>query len=613
MKIGADYQGGGNCRFTVWAPLRRHVALHLLSPREMLIPMREEPGGYWRTGVEGVPPGALYRFCLDEEIERPDPASHCQPMGAHGPSQVVDHHAFSWEDPEWNGVDLSQMILYEIHTGTFTPEGTLEAIIPRLKTLQELGINTLSLMPLAQFPGDRNWGYDGVYPYAVQSSYGGPYALKRLVNACHSRGMAVILDVVYNHLGPEGNYLWAFGPYFTDKYRTPWGASINFDDAHSDEVRRFFIDNALFWLTDYHLDGLRLDAIHAIVDTSARPFLQELSGRIAAYGAKVGRPCWLIAESDLNDVRVIVPEAEYGLGIDAQWCDDFHHSLHTLLTGEQQGYYVDFGSVRHLVKALREGFVYSGEYSAFRKRRHGSSSRSRPASQLVVFSQNHDQVGNRRLGERLASLVDLESLKLAGAVVLLAPYIPLLFMGEEYGETAPFHYFVSHSDEALVELVRLGRREEFQAASWENGIPDPQMPETFARSKINWELQKEGHHQALRRYYRELIRIRTQLPPFSPVGGAHRDAWEREEGAVIACRRWSSESGEEALCLFNFEYGDVSLLYEESPPGGTWRKALDSSEEEWAGPGSGFSTVTETGIRILMRGRSAQVHVKEGA
>lgn len=610
MKIGAEYRGDGICQFVVWAPLRRTVALRVIAPREMIVAMAEGPEGYWRTEVEGVLPGALYLFRLDDALERPDPASHSQPFGVHGPSEVIDHRSFPWEDHTWRNMDLSRMILYEIHPGTFTPEGTLDAIIPRLEALKELGVNALSVMPVAQFPGERNWGYDGVYPFAVQSSYGGPGALKRLVNACHCAGMAVVLDVVYNHLGPEGNYLWAFGPYFAEKYRTPWGPAINFDDAYSDEVRRFFIGSALHWFSQYHVDGLRLDAVHAIVDMSARPFLQELSAGVTAHGLKLGRPFHLIAESDSNDVRVITPEAENGFGIDAQWCDDFHHSLHALLTGEQQGHYVDFGRIGDLVKALREGYVYSGEYSVFRKRRHGSSSGSRPAGQFVVFSQNHDQVGNRELGERLASLLDFESLKLAAAVVLLSPYIPLLFMGEEYGETAAFCYFVSHSDEALVEAVRTGRREEFKSAPGEREVPDPQSPQTFARSKLNWELRNGGHHLVLCHYYRELIRIRNQLALLPIDTGEDREVWASAEESVIAIRRSSGSGNGESLCLFNFEKMDVSLEPEGDKGGEVWRKVLDSAEEKWAGPGGGSSEGLSAGLQCLMRGRSVQVFVR---
>jgi maltooligosyltrehalose trehalohydrolase len=362
--------------------------------------------------------------------------------------------------------------------GTFTPEGTFEAIIPHLDELRELGITAVELMPVAQFPGTRNWGYDGVYPFAVQNSYGGPEGLKRLVNACHGRGIAVVLDVVYNHLGPEGNYLWDFGPYFTDRYKTPWGSAINFDGPHSDPVRRLFIENALYWVTEFRMDGLRIDAVHGILDFSAYPFLEELASAVHEKAERLNRRVYVIAESDLNDTRVIRSRELGGYGLDAQWNDDFHHALHTLLTEDQTGYYQDFGRLGDLVKAFREGFVCSGQYSSYRRRRHGNSSRDIPAGCFVVFAQNHDQVGNRMRGERLSQLVCRERMKLAAGVVFLSPFIPLLFMGEEYGETAPFPYFISHSDADLVEAVRRGRREEFAAFGWSQEPPDPQIPMT---------------------------------------------------------------------------------------------------------------------------------------
>ncbi len=377
------------------------------------------------------------------------------------------------------------MIMYELHAGTFIPEGTFDAVIPGLDHLKDLGINATDIMPVAQFPGERNWGYDGVYPFAVQNSYGGPDGLKRIVNECHTKGIAVILDVIYNHLGPEGNYLRDYGPYFTDRYKTPWGQAINFDGPYSNEVRNFFIENALSWLKNYHIEGLRIDAIHGIYDMSAQPFLPELAERVEEFSQQEGRKFYLIAESDLNNSYALRPRDSGGSGLDALWCDDFHHALHTLLTGETDGYYVDFGKIGHLVKSFREGFVYSGQYSAFRKRNHGNSSADIPPDRFVVFSQNHDQTGNRLKGERLSSLVSFESLKLAAGVVLLSPYIPLIFMGEEYGETAPFLFFISHSDPELIKAVRQGRKDEFKTFNWKDEPPDPQDIETFMRSKLD--------------------------------------------------------------------------------------------------------------------------------
>jgi maltooligosyltrehalose trehalohydrolase len=489
---------------------------------------------------------------------------------------------FPWEDQGWPGIPLKEYLLYEIHVGTFTPEGTFEAVIPHLRELQDLGITALELMPVAQFPGNRNWGYDGVHPFAVQNSYGGPEGLKRLVNACHRHGLAVVLDVVYNHLGPEGNYLREFGPYFTDQYRTPWGEAVNLDGPHSDEVRRFFMENALSWITDFHIDGLRLDALHAVFDLSAQPFLRELAEGVHGRGERLRRKVSLFAESDRNEVRLIQEPEAGGYGIDAHWNDDFHHSLHTVLTGEAGGYYEDFGALAQLQKALTEGFVYSGQYSSFRKRRHGSNSAQLPARKFVVFSQNHDQVGNRPFGERLSRLVSFEALKLAASAVLLSPFIPLLFMGEEYGETAPFLYFVSHSDPDLIEAVRQGRKKEFSSPSCPTYPADPQEVETFLRSTLNHRLRGQAPHDRLREFYRELIRLRRSLRPLAVLSKKQMEGFGLERERVLFLRRW--EGREEALLIFHFSdsHRTVSLPL----LSGVWRKELDSKDERWGGEGS---------------------------
>lgn len=436
-RVGATYLGEGRCRFCVWAPLADRVAVHVVAPREWLAPLARDARGYHCGVVTGVEPGSRYFYVLDGEKERPDPASRYQPEGVHGPSQVVDTRAFPWSDRGWCAPALQELVLYELHVGTYTPAGTFEAIIPHLDGLRELGINAVELMPVAQFPGNRNWGYDGVYPFAVQNSYGGPAGLQRLVDACHRRGLAVILDVVYNHLGPEGNYLGDFAPYFTDRYRTPWGAALNFDGPHSDEVRRFFIANALYWLTEFHIDGLRLDAVHAIIDVSAFPFLEELAAVVHRYADRSGRRVYVIAESDLNDPRLIRPRLLGGYGLDAQWIDDFHHALHTLLTGERHGYYQDFGTVHHLAQAFRKGYVYTGQYSSYRRRRHGKAPRLCAAHRFVVFAQNHDQVGNRAQGERLSALTDFAGLKLAACAVLLSPFVPRCLWGRSTARRHP--------------------------------------------------------------------------------------------------------------------------------------------------------------------------------
>jgi len=577
MRVGAHYLGGQRCEFRVWAPAWGQVEVLLGEDRRL--PLARSAGGYWETEAEAVAPGTRYTFRLGGRLIRPDPASHLQPEGVHRPSQVVDHAAFPWRDQAWPGREVGDMVLYELHAGVFTPTGTLPAVVDRLDDLHELGVNTLEIMPVAAFPGDRNWGYDGVYPFAVHQAYGGPEGLKTLVNACHERGLAVVLDVVYNHLGPEGNYLRDFGPYFTPKYRTPWGESLNFDDADSDEVRNFFLENALFWFRHYHVDALRLDAIHAICDFSARPFLAELSEAARAYSRQAGRRHALIAESDLNDARVLRPESAGGMELDAAWCDDFHHALHTLLTAENDGYYRDFGRVEDLAKSWREGYVYSGQYSPYRRRRHGNSSADRPARQLVVFSQNHDQVGNRMLGERLASLASWEAVKLAAAAVLLSPYVPLLFMGEEYAETAPFLYFTDHGDPELNEAVRRGRREEFKAFRDRGEPPDPARADTFSASKLRWERRLSGSGARLRDFYRELLRLRREWA--GPASGRPEVHCDEAQKVLHVFLHGPGGLGA-LLCNFHPERvpRDVSL------PAGEWRKLLDSADNRWNGPGS---------------------------
>jgi maltooligosyltrehalose trehalohydrolase len=561
----------------VWAPFTDNVEVKLVSPEEKIVPLERKERGYHHAVIEGVEPSSLYLYRLDGHKERPDPASRFQPQGVHGPSQVIDCQ-FVWRDESWRGLNWQEWVIYELHVGTFTPEGTFEAIISHLSELKDLGITAIELMPVAQFPGSRNWGYDGAYPFAVQKSYGGVEGLKRLVDSCHQLGLAVVLDVVYNHLGPEGNYLADFGPYFTDRYRGPWGRPINFDGPYSDQVRRYFIENALYWFVEFHFDGLRLDAVHGILDFSAQPFLQQLAQEV---NNKLDRKVFLIPESDLNDTRLIRSHDLAGFGLDAQWNDDFHHSLHTLLTGEQTGYYQDFGRLHQLAKAFSEGYVYSGDYSPYRKRSHGNSSRFIAAEQLVVFAQNHDQVGNRALSERLSDLVSFEAQKLSAGVVLLSPFIPLLFMGEEYGESAPFYYFISHSDPDLVEAVQRGRREEFDAFHWQGEPPDPQDEATFLRCKLNHDLCFKGKHKILRAFYAELIRFRRELPALRTLDKEHMEVHGLENEQVLVVRRWSGE--QEATALFHF--GNRTSSVDIILPSGHWHKQLDSADTTWGGPG----------------------------
>jgi maltooligosyltrehalose trehalohydrolase len=579
--LGARYLGGSRCQFLVWVPLAERVDVHIVSPRERVLPLEKGAKGYYHGIIDDAAPGTRYLYRLDGQNEFPDPVSSFQPGGVHGPSQLIDPH-FPWEDSLWSGIPLPEYIIYELHVGTFTSEGTFEAIIPYLDHIKELGITAIELMPVAQFPGERNWGYDGVHLFAVQNSYGGPEGLKRLVDACHQRELALILDVVYNHFGPEGNNLEAFGHYFTNRYQTPWGKAINFDGPHSDEVRRFFIENALYWITEFHIDALRLDALHAILDTSAYTFLEELASAVHEQAATLKRQIYLIGESSDNDIRLISPAAEGGYGLDAQWNDDFHHSLHALLTGEQTGYYEDFGQLQQLVKAFREGFVYSGEYSMYRQRRHGVSSKDIPAHRFVVFSQNHDQVGNRARGERLSQIISSDGLKLAAGIVLLSPYIPLLFMGEEYGEKAPFPYFIHHSEHSLIEAVKRGRWEEFAAFKWEGELPDPQDQATFIQAKLNHDLGKDGKHRILLEFYKELIRLRKEMPPLSCLNKDTQEALGYEESQILYLRRWNGNNE----CVMVFNFAGIKALITLPIPAGSWEKRLDSAEKSWLGNGS---------------------------
>jgi len=585
LDLGAWPIGSSKIHFRVWAPYANQVAVELLGQSQLPIdsPVQMKPceRGYFEATVCGIEPGAHYRYVLDGQKSRPDPVSRFQPDGVHGCSVVIDPHTFLWSDDRWSGIPIQRFIIYELHVGTFTREGTFQAIIPLLDYLQqEVGITAIELMPVAQFPGARNWGYDGVFPFAVQSSYGGPDGLRAFVNACHERGIAVVLDVVYNHLGPEGNYLGDFGPYFTDRYRTPWGCAINYDGRDSDEVRAYFINNALYWVTEFHIDALRLDAIHGIFDCSTRHILGELTEVVHAQAERLGRLIHVIAESDLNDVRVIAPIAEGGCGLDGQWNDDFHHALHTVLTGERTGYYEDFGQLDQLATALKEGFVYSGQRSCFRRRRHGSASIARPPSQFIVYSQNHDQVGNRAGGDRLSTLVPHEALKVAAAACLLAPNIPLLFMGEEYGETAPFQYFIDHGDPILVEAVRKGRRAEFAAFAWEGEVPDPQNSSTFERSRVHPGPQSQGERAQLLRWYHQLIALRKSVSTLgSAQPGQHEHlVWIEEAEQVLFLHR-RGLSSRAALVILGFNRAQVSVTLRK--PFGAWELIVGSSDREF--------------------------------
>jgi maltooligosyltrehalose trehalohydrolase len=581
MKIGSFYKDDGTSSFTVWAPRQKNVSVRVVYPKELLVPMKEDGYGYWTVDNVPVTPGAKYYYQLANNTDRPDPASRFQSQGVHGPSEVVSS-MYDWQDLEWNGIALEKYIIYELHIGTFTKEGTFDAAINQIRYLKDLGITAIEVMPVAQFPGSRNWGYDGAYHFAVQDSYGGPEGLKRFVNECHKQEVAVVLDVVYNHFGPEGTYVNEYGYYFTDKYHTPWGAAINFDDSWSDGVRNYFIQNAIEWFSEYHIDALRLDAIHGIFDFGAHHFLNELAEKTEEYSVQSGRKRFLIAESDLNDIRVILPYELNGYGLDAQWHDDFHHAIIALVTGERKSYYGDFGSMGQLAKAYHDGFVYSWEYSRNRRRHHGTSSVNIPGKQLVVCIQNHDQVGNRLLGERISQLVPFEALKLLAGALLVSPYIPLLFMGEEFAADTPFMYFISHGDENLVKAVREGRAREFAEFHCDELSSDPQNEEIFDKCKINWDSLHLLKHETIFNFYKKLIALRKDKHSLSKlIRNNLKISTNLEKKAMVIEKEYNEQK---IIVLMN--YSDSSTIIQRDLIHFSGVKVLDSSDELWLGKGS---------------------------
>jgi len=587
LRFGARPEADGSTVFRVWAPRAKSLALKLVGEEPRTLPLGTAGDGLFEARVPGVGAGADYFYVVDGERERPDPVSRSQPRGVHGPSRVVEPEAFRWTDSGWRGLALRDYVVYELHVGTFTPEGTFEAITRKLAHLKSLGVTAVELMPVAEFPGGRNWGYDGAHLYAPQSTYGGPEGLKRLVDACHREGLAFVLDVVYNHLGPEGNYAGEYMPLFSETHKSPWGAGLNFDGEGAEGVRRYFVENALYWLTEYHVDALRLDAVHAIEDTSGRHLLEELADAFHAQAVALGRPAFLIAESDLNDVRILKDAAEGGYEIDAQWSDDFHHSLHALLTKTDRGYFGDFGRVADLARAISEGFVYCGQHSEFRGRCHGTPSGERPGEQFVVCIQNHDQIANGYWGDRLSRLVSPAQHRLAAAILLCgAPNVPMLFMGEEWAERAPFLYFTSHTDEGLGRAVRQGRMEEYdsfvrgegETESTFGGFSDPQSEITFVRSKVNWDSLSKSPHAEMLAFYRDLLAARRAHAPLSDCDKT-RTRVRFDEG-----RRWlvverGGGSGARALLACNLSGEAQTLALAE----GAWRLALWSGDARYGG------------------------------
>jgi len=576
--LGASVLGSG-VTFRVWAPGCRSVdvvvdgrAIEALAPRE---------GGLFEAVLEGVAEGARYKYRLDAARYRPDPASRFQPEGIHGPSVVVDPSRFVWTDQEFGGHALGDLVLYEVHVGAFTPAGTFEAIVPHLARLVELGVTALELMPVAEFPGSRNWGYDGVHLFAPQSTYGGPRGLRRLVDACHARGLSVFLDVVYNHLGPEGNYLAEFGPYFTERSMTPWGPAVNFDGSGGEGARRHVIENGRMWVSEFHLDGFRLDAIHAIHDASPVHILTEFADAVRGEAARLGRRVHVVGESHDNDRQLVLPTSAGGLGLDAVWSDDFHHALHRQLTGETTGYYVDFGGDHHLERAIAQGFAFQGEPSEYWGRPRGTPSADLPGDHFVICLQNHDQVGNRAQGERLGTLVPFEAVKLAAGLLFVTPAIPLLFMGEEYGETARFQFFTSFLDKSLAEAVRRGRAEEMSRSAWRGPISDPNAPNTFVSSRLNHSLAGAPRHRGLREYYRRWLTLRRTHPALGARDKELTRVTRDASGGVLVVTR-ATPRGDEVKLVANLTPKTQALTLE-AP---SWRVLIDSDDESFGGSGT---------------------------
>jgi maltooligosyltrehalose trehalohydrolase len=586
--LGITFTPDQQASVTVWAPLVKHLAIKIYG-QPAAIPLKREELGHWCLTTDQVRPGDLYTYVLNGDRDYPDPVSICQPQGVHGPSQAVDLLNFPWTDDRWKNPALDEYLMYEIHTGTFTGEGTFSSLESKLDYLKKLGVNAIELMPVAQFSDSRNWGYDGVYTYAVQNSYGGARGLQHLVDTCHAKGIAVVLDVVYNHFGPEGNYLGEYGPYLTGKYCTPWGEAVNFDDAWCDGVRRYVVENALMWFRDFHIDALRLDAVHAIKDFGPVHILQTIRQEVDKLMELTGRSYYLIVENDLNDPRYIDPLAERGYGMDAQWTDEFHHALRVTAGEPKTGYYADFDSITHLAKAYMDAFVYDGQYSAERHKTFGRKAETNPGRQFVVFSQNHDQVGNRKGGERSSQLFSYDMLKLLAGAVLVSPYVPLLFMGEEWGETSPFYYFVSHTEPELIEAVRKGRQEEFASFQSEVEVADPESDETFEKTKVQWELIDAKPHQQLLRYYQTLIALRRQLPALSRLDRQQLAVYPYESQQALVLLRW--HGSQQVSCLMNFSKVPQSIPLPDADS--NWQKVFDSADADWL-PLTGISSAPES-------------------
>lgn len=608
-RLGATVTAEGT-RFEVWAPEATRVEVVLDDRRADLTHATSgrEPGvPTWSGVIEGVGAGDRYQFSLDGGPPLPDPASRFQPDGVHGPSAVVDIGAFSWTDAGWRGVELPDAVIYELHIGTFTAAGTFDAAVGQLDRLAALGVSVIEVMPVNAFPGERNWGYDGVFPFATQESYGGPEAMARFVDAAHARGLAVILDVVYNHIGPEGNVLGAYAPYFTDAYTTPWGPAVNVAGADSDGVRRYLLENVHCWIEDFHLDGLRVDAVHAIIDPTARPFVGQLAEVAHAAGAKTGRTILVTLESASNDPRLVRPANEHGLGADAVWNDDVHHALRVALTGEQQEYYAAYRGVSDLARSLDERWVYAGHYSPTLRRRHGADATDVDHERFVVFSSNHDHAGNTPRGDRMladAPVTDPRR-RIAAAFVLLSPFTPMLFMGDEYGETAPFPYFIDHGDPDLVEVVRRGRKSEFAGIDWSGTVADPADPATFTAAVLDPELVREAPHRGLLDMHTELLRLRRSHPVLT--SSAATQEVDLVDGVITVTRHLGSTT---STTTFNFTGAPAPvsrlgaadhgmIVFDTADP--RWVGTADELPSDTGGePGRGADVIGPFGARLVI-------------
>jgi maltooligosyltrehalose trehalohydrolase len=606
-QLGATHLGDGSARFEVWAPAATSVQLLLGPPgdpeaaeQDRVVDLTQDDDGTAVATVEDAPPGTTYRFRLHlpdgSSIDRADPASRWQPQDVHGPS-AVDDTAFPWTDGGFSPEPLHRQVVYELHVGTFSEAGTFDGAIEHLERLAELGVTTIELLPVWQFPGGRNWGYDGVLAYAPNHAYGGPAGLRRFVDAAHAAGLGVWLDVVYNHVGPEGNVLPDFGPYFSTRYGTPWGDSLNTDDEHADHVRRYVTENVARWVTDFHLDGFRLDAVHGIVDQSATHLLEEIGRAAKDAGAALGKPVHVIAESDLSDAKLVRSPERGGYGLDAQWADDFHHAVHVTLTGEHEGYYADYRGLPDLVRQLRDRYVYAGRHSPFRKRTVGRAARDVPYDRFVVCIQNHDQVGNRALGDRLSELTDHDGLRLAAAALLLSPFVPMLWQGEEHADPNPFFFFTSHTDPDLIAAVNQGRREEFAYfEAWQGEIPEPQDEETFLRSKVDHSVREHGHHATMYALYGHLLRLRRALPLLTDPTAPDVEATEVAGRQAVVLRR--RDGRDDLVTVLNGDERDIEVAVPDAAGG--FEVELDTAAARWDGPGgTGTPQVGDDGVLHL--------------